>query len=129
MEQNKTTEQLLNQALQKIRQLEEELHEIREKVDRLENPQLPQTEAPSAFEPELNQQIINEIDLMGLPQNLRKTMFALAKLREATPEEVAAETNRTRGLENIYLNQLELLGYVEKIKRGKRVYYRSLRTR
>jgi len=118
-------EHLLNQALEKIRQLEEELQHIRQRVENLENPQPTPVKEPTQLDP----QTIAEIDLMGLPQNLRKTIFALAKLREATPEEVAVETNRTRGLENIYLNQLELLGYVEKIKRGKRVYYRSLRTR
>ena len=54
-------------------------------------------------------------------------MIAMATLKEAAPEEVAKETNRTRGLENIYLNQLERIGYLEKVRKGKRVYFRSLR--
>lgn len=54
---------------------------------------------------------------MALPDHLRKTMLALAKLVEARADEVAEITQRTRAIESGYLNQLVRLGYVKKIRR------------
>lgn len=121
---NQDKQNLLNQTLERLKKLEETLQLIQQRVEHLEEKQPTQKEATN----QLNPQTIFEIDLMNLPYNLRKTMMALVKLGQATPEEVAQETNRTRGLENIYLNHLEMLNYIEKVKKGKRVYYRSLRT-
>ena len=118
-------DQLLNQILERLKKLEENLKQIQKRVERFETRQPPRREQTN----QLNAQTIFEIDLMNLPDNLRKTVLALVQLGEASPEEVAERTNRTRGLENIYLNQLERLGYIEKSKKGRRVYYRSLRTR
>ena len=114
---------LLIQTLEKVRKLEETLKQIQQRVEKLEIKQPPKIKVGN----ELNPQSLLEIDLMNLPDNLRRTMMALAQLGEATPEAVAEITKRTRGLENIYLKQLEMLNYIEKLKKGKRVYYRSLR--
>ena len=114
---------LLIQTLEKVRKLEETLKQIQQRVEKLEIKQPPKIKVRN----ELNPQSLLEIDLMNLPDNLRRTMMALAQLGEATPEAVAEKTKRTRGLENLYLNQLEMLNYIEKSKKGKRVYYRSLR--
>ncbi len=62
--------------------------------------------------------------LMRLPDSLRRTMFAMRKLREATTLEVARETGRSRSVESIHLNQLERMGYLEKFRRGRRIYFR-----
>jgi len=62
--------------------------------------------------------------LMRLPDSLRRTMFAMRKLREATTSEVARETGRSRSVESIHLNQLERMGYLEKFRRGRRIYFR-----
>lgn len=121
---NSNQDRTLTQAIQRIQRLEEELQHLRQRIDQLENIRPIQREV--ATRP-ITPETALELDLLNLPDNLRKTMLALARLREATPEEVAQHTNRTRGLENIYLNQLEMLGHIEKVKRGKRVYYRSLR--
>jgi len=131
-----TTDPQYSQILEKIRRLEETVQQLQQKIAQQETqqthpqPRTEQTEARTETRTEHappNSQAILEIDFMNLSDSLRKTMLAIARLREATPEEIAKETNRTRGLENIYLNQLERLGYVEKIKKGKRVYFRSLR--
>jgi len=118
-----TAEELLTQTLERLRRLEETVQQIRERVEQLETRPPQRREGTNQLTP----QAILEIDLMNLPDSLRRTMLAIAKLKEATPEEVAEETNRTRGLENLYLNQLERLGHIEKVKRGRRVHYRSLR--
>ena len=111
---------LLKQILHKLEVLDATMQQIRQRVEQLETTQ------NSGFV-HLSPKDIQEIDLINLPDPLRRTMLAISKLKEATPDEVANETHRTRGLENIYLNQLEMLGYLEKLKRGRRVYYRSLR--
>lgn len=121
MEEHKT-EKLLIQTLERLKKLEEAMQQIKDKFEEIE------TKPPNQDKTDqLSSQAILEIDFMNLPDSLRKTMIAIAKLKEATPEEVAQQTNRTRGLENIYLNQLERMNYIEKIKKGKRVYFRSLR--
>ncbi|MFH0897830.1 MAG: hypothetical protein V1850_07300 [Candidatus Bathyarchaeota archaeon] len=117
------TDELLNQTLERLKKLEEVVKQIQKRFEEL---QIKPT-SPKERISQLSTQAIIEIDSMNLPDSLRKTMMIIIKLRETTPEEVAKETNRTRGLENIYLNQLERIGYVEKVKKGKRVYFRSLR--
>ena len=130
---NQTTEKQLAEALERLKKLEETVQTLQQRVEQYETKQPPHSiekqETPEKPEDQrkITQQAILEIDLMNLPDSLRKTMLIIAKHGETTPEEIAEETNRTRGLENIYLNQLERLGYVEKTKRGKRVYFRSLR--
>lgn len=55
-------------------------------------------------------------------------MVAIAQLKEAPAEAIAEQTRRTRGMESIYLNQLARMGYLEKIKRGRRIFFRILKT-
>lgn len=62
--------------------------------------------------------------LMKLPDSLRQTMFAMDKLREATTTQVAKETGRSRSVESIHLNQLERMGYLEKYRKGRKIYFR-----
>jgi hypothetical protein len=54
-------------------------------------------------------------------------MMAMIQLEEASAKAIGAITHRTRGMESIYLNQLVRLGYLEKIKRGRNIYFRTLR--
>lgn len=62
--------------------------------------------------------------LMKLPDSLRQTMLAMDRLKEATTSGVAKETGRSRSVESIHLNQLERMGYIEKLRRGKKVFFR-----
>ena len=52
-----------------------------------------------------------------------KTLQAMSEQRSMTADEIAKLTNRTRALESTYLNQLLILGLVEKKKIGRRHYY------
>lgn len=61
--------------------------------------------------------------LLRLPDHLRKTMLALAKLIEGRADEVAQITGRARAIESGYLNQLMRLGYVRKIRRKHQIYF------
>jgi len=61
--------------------------------------------------------------LLFLPRSLRKTVMALYKLKEATAEDLARETNRLRAVESASANQLVRMGYLKKKREGRRVYF------
>ncbi len=61
--------------------------------------------------------------LLLLPDHQRKTFEAMTKLKEASAEQVASETKRARAIESAYLNQLVQMGYLEKRKKGRVVYF------
>jgi predicted transcriptional regulator len=61
--------------------------------------------------------------LLSLPDHLRKSAMAIMKLGRAMAEDVAKETGRARAIESAYLNQLARMGYVQKGKDGRRVYF------
>jgi len=62
--------------------------------------------------------------LLKFPDSLRQTMLAMDRLKEATTGQVAEETGRSRSVESIHLNQLERMGYIEKFRRGRKVFFR-----
>lgn len=67
---------------------------------------------------------LDAITLLSLPDHLRRTAIALAKLGgESTAEEVSKETGRARAVESAYLNQLVAMGYVAKKRKGRKVYF------
>lgn len=61
--------------------------------------------------------------LLRLPDHLRQTFIALAKVGEGTAEDVSNITGRARAIESAYLNQLTHLGYAVKKRKGKKVYF------
>ena len=62
--------------------------------------------------------------LFSLPESLRRTLSAITRLRVATSKDVARLTGRSRSVENIHLNQLERMGYLEKFRKGRKVYFK-----
>ncbi len=67
---------------------------------------------------------LDVVTLLSLPDNIRKTAYALSKLGgEASAEEVAKVTERTRAIESSYLNQLDRMGYIGRKRSGHRVIY------
>lgn len=66
---------------------------------------------------------LDVMTLLSLPDHLRKTAISLCKLGEATAEEVAEHTKRARAVESGYLNQLVLMGYLKKERRGRKTYF------
>jgi ribosomal 50S subunit-associated protein YjgA (DUF615 family) len=61
--------------------------------------------------------------LLRLPDHLRKTMIALAKLVKAKADDVAKITGRARAIESAYLNQLARMGYVKRERIKREVYF------
>ena len=106
----------MQEMFKRLEEIEVEIRKLHKRIDRLETTGTIQASLPITAE-----------DLLKLPDNLRKTMIAMAKLKEAPAETVAKETDRTRGMESIYLNQLVRMGYLEKVKRGRKIHFRTLR--
>lgn len=61
--------------------------------------------------------------LLSLPRSLRKTVMVLYKLKEATAEDLARETKRLRAVESASANQLVRMGYLQKKREGRKVYF------
>jgi len=104
------------QLLEKIR---ENLEQLNEKIDvMIEIQKHGQREIPDSL-PEA----LDVMTLLSLPDHLRKTAVALCKLEEATADEVAEQTKRARAVESGYLNQLVIMGYMKKERRGRKAYF------
>ncbi len=67
--------------------------------------------------------VLDVMTLLALPDHLRKTAVTLCKLEQATADLVAEQTKRARAVESGYLNQLVLMGYVKKERRGRKAYF------
>src|SRR3989337_3811935 len=67
--------------------------------------------------------VLDVMTLLSLPDHLRKTAVTLCKLDQATADEVSEQTKRARAVESGYLNQLVLMGYVKKERRGRKPYF------
>ncbi len=70
---------------------------------------------------------LSQKDLLALPSSLQKTMLAIQELQEATSTGVSKETGRARSVETIYLNQLARLGYLNKERKGRKIFFKILR--
>jgi response regulator of citrate/malate metabolism len=73
--------------------------------------------------PENLPEALDVMTLLSLPDHLRKTAVTLCKLENATADEVAEQTKRARAVESGYLNQLVVMGYMKKERRGRKAYF------
>jgi response regulator of citrate/malate metabolism len=104
------------QLLEKIR---ENLEQLNEKIDvMIEIQKHGHKEIPENL-PEA----LDVMTLLSLPDHLRKTAVTLCKLEEATADKVAEQTKRARAVESGYLNQLVVMGYMKKERRGRKAYF------
>ncbi len=62
--------------------------------------------------------------IASLPKHLRETALAVAAMGEATAEQVAEKTGRTRAAESDYLNQLANQDFLKRERRGREVFFR-----
>ncbi|MFQ6130263.1 MAG: transcriptional regulator [Candidatus Hadarchaeaceae archaeon] len=68
-------------------------------------------------------EVLDVMTLLSLPDHLRKSALTIVKLGKAMAEDVAKETGRARAIESAYLNQLVRMGYLRRVREGKRVYF------
>lgn len=66
---------------------------------------------------------LDVMTLLSMPDHLRKTAMAVCRLGRATADEIAQQTHRARAVESAYLNQLVIMGYVKKERKGRKAYF------
>lgn len=66
---------------------------------------------------------LDVMTLLSLPDHLRKTAIILCNKGQATADQVAKDSGRVRAIESSYLNQLVVMGHVNKLRKGRRVYF------
>jgi hypothetical protein len=104
-------------VLEKIRENLERLNEKMEvfielqKHDRKDLPQ-PLSDTP-----------LDVMTLLSMPDHLRKTAMTVCRCGRATADEISLQTTRARAVESAYLNQLVLMGYLKKERKGRKAYF------
>jgi len=66
---------------------------------------------------------LDVMTLLSMPDHLRKTAMMICRLGRATAEEIADQTTRARAVESAYLNQLVIMGYLKKERKGRKAYF------
>jgi hypothetical protein len=73
--------------------------------------------------PPLTDTPLDVMTLLSMPDHLRKTAMTLCRLGRATADEIAEQTRRARAVESAYLNQLVIMGYLKKERKGRKAYF------
>jgi len=105
--------------LSTLEKIKENLERLNEKIDVL-------IELRQANEKEIQKlpdTPLDVITLLNMPDHLRKTAIAICRSGRATAEEIANQTNRARAMESSYLNQLVIMGYLKKQRKGKKTCF------
>jgi len=66
---------------------------------------------------------LDVMTLLSLPDHLRKTAMTICRCGRATAEDVHQQTTRARAVESAYLNQLVIMGYLKKERKGRKAYF------
>ncbi|WP_340818005.1 helix-turn-helix domain-containing protein [Methanolobus sp. WCC4] len=96
------------------------LEYLRDMNDRLRSLELRVIELESRNSPDVNDKMAA---FLTVPDSIRKSLFAVSKLTSCTADEVSEITGRHRSIENKYLNELYRAGWLERERRGKKIYY------
>jgi len=104
------------QVLEKIRENLERLNEKMEIMIEL------QKHGRKDIQP-LPETPLDVMTLLSMPDHLRKTAMTVCRLGRATAEEIAQQTHRARAVESAYLNQLMIMGYLKKERKGRKAYF------
>ncbi len=116
-------DELLNKKpLSVLERIEETLERLNEKMEiMIEIQKNGAGEAKTAHE--LPDASLDVMTLLSMPDHLRKTAMTICRCVRATAEEVAEQTMRARAVESSYLNQLVIMGYVKKERKGRKAYF------
>jgi ArsR family transcriptional regulator, lead/cadmium/zinc/bismuth-responsive transcriptional repressor len=103
------------------------LEKIRENLERLNEKmevmiELQKHDRKDITQP-LSDNTLDVMTLLSMPDHLRKTAMTVCRSGRATAEEIAQQTLRARAVESAYLNQLVLMGYLKKERKGRKAYF------
>ncbi len=104
-------------VLERIRENLERLNEKMEVMIELQKHERKDTQQPLADAP------LDVMTLLSMPDHLRKTAMTVCRAGRATADEISQQTTRARAVESAYLNQLVLMGYLKKERKGRKAYF------
>jgi hypothetical protein len=105
------------QILEKIKENLERLNEKMEVMIELQKHGKKDSQQP------LQDASLDVMTLLSMPDHLRKTAMTICRCGRATAEEISQQTNRARAVESAYLNQLVIMGYLKKERKGRKAYF------
>ena len=105
-----------------LEKIEESLEKLNEKMEIMIEIQK-NSNSPKVLEPTLPDASLDVMTLLAMPDHLRKTAMTICRCNRATAEEIAEQTTRARAVESAYLNQLVIMGYLKKERRGRKAYF------
>lgn len=105
------------QVLEKIRENLERLNDKMEVMIEL------QKHGKKDILPPMTDAPLDVMTLLSMPDHLRKTAMTVCRLGRATADEVSQQTHRARAVESAYLNQLVIMGYMKKERKGRKAYF------
>jgi predicted Rossmann fold nucleotide-binding protein DprA/Smf involved in DNA uptake len=105
-----------------LEKIEESLEKLNEKMEVIIEIQKNTSDAQrsTAVLPDAS---LDVMTLLSMPDHLRKTAIAICRCEKATADEIAEQTKRARAVESAYLNQLVLMGYLKKERKGRKAYF------
>jgi hypothetical protein len=103
------------------------LEKIRDNLERLNDKmevmiELQKHGRKDAMQP-LSDTPLDVMTLLSMPDHLRKTAMTICRCGRATAEEISEQTSRARAVESAYLNQLVIMGYLKKERKGRKAYF------
>ena len=107
-----------------LEKIEESLEKLNEKMEvMIEIQKNAPVNSNSHSVPAIPDASLDVMTLLSMPDHLRKTAMTICRCSKATAEEVAEQTQRARAVESAYLNQLVIMGYIKKERKGRKAYF------
>ena len=116
------SELLSKRSVSVLEKIEESLERLNEKIEVIMEIQKNSgdVQRSTAALPDAS---LDVMTLLSMPDHLRKTAMAICRCGRATAEEISGQTARARAVESAYLNQLVIMGYLKKERRGRKAYF------
>jgi ArsR family transcriptional regulator, lead/cadmium/zinc/bismuth-responsive transcriptional repressor len=116
-------ELMSKKPLSVLERIEEALGKLNEKMEVMIELQKNGSVGEQKAAPGLPEASLDVMTLLSMPDHLRKTAMTICRRQRATAEEISEQTNRARAVESSYLNQLVIMGYLKKERRGRKAYF------
>ncbi len=106
-----------------LEKIEESLEKLNEKMEVMIEIQKNSGVNNQRIVPALPDASLDVMTLLSMPDHLRKTAMTICRCGRATAEEISEQTQRARAVESAYLNQLVIMGYLKKERKGRKAYF------
>jgi len=106
-----------------LEKIEQSLERLNNKMEVMIEIQKNNSGNSTKVAPMLPDASLDVMTLLSMPDHLRKTAMIICRAGRATAEEAASQTTRARAVESAYLNQLVIMGYLKKERKGRKAYF------